>query len=191
MALKWDITKCADIAHLFVGVTAEEASLTHQADAVGSRSYIDFDKAADSPTSDWFRVSNAEGEVKKALEEKGYAFATRKPYVEQVLFALMATMPTPGWGLTAKNIDKAVRRLLIWQHATGPLNQKFDLHVRTEDRHWSRCPMNEDDIRALLGLYVNIAPVTDREFLKRLEMAMWDKVQYLTIPKERIPAKTA
>lgn len=185
MALTWDFTRIEDRAtSLYFGLTAEEVKQTG----------IDFDESCKNPTSGWFRPDPADTnspEIHKKWVELGWVVVHQKPYVEQMFWALMATMASPGWGITKENIDEVVRRTLIWQEVVGPLDQKFRLTPNDRGIHWDKRYVTEKDIRALVGLHINIATVSLPDFRKRLDRALEDISKGRSAETEKAEAQAA
>jgi hypothetical protein len=166
MALQWDFTNIFARGHtLYLGLTPEEIEATG----------IDFEKSCGNPDSGWFKVELSGTVPHSHFSAKGWFVVHQKPYVEQMLWALMVLMPAPGWGITEKNIDEVIRRTLIWQELVGPLDQVFSLTPNENKLHWSPRYIIEADIRALIGLEINIGSVSLPEFRKKIDKCLEEK----------------
>lgn len=44
-----------------------------------------------------------------------------QPWFDSLLMTAMILMPAPGWGITEKNVEKFIDRLMMYQAVNGPL----------------------------------------------------------------------
>lgn len=168
MAVRYDYTKLdrEDWFSLFFGLTQKKIDELE----------IDPEEWVAPHNSPWDFLAEFEDEaLREHLAGKGYVIAMQHTWVHHVMMALIPVMPAPGWGLSDKNIDEAVRRLLIYQHITEPWASDFE--VWTDDkgrtRFWKQRPVTAAEIRKLNGLSVNFSTVTKAEFTKFIMDTIW------------------
>lgn len=75
----------------------------------------------------------------------------------------MVLMPAPGWGITEKNVEKFVDRLMMYQAVHGPLLVEMDAEGKTQGRF-----VTPEQVRSLVGLKVNVSTVPENTFRKTL-----------------------
>lgn len=178
MSVRWSFEKCKTFTDLYMGFTQEDIDYWNYQGM--SDKTIDVDAWCEAPHSPWFKPEEAEHEDLKAIgAEKGWVIMGQKSYVSNILTVLMAVMPAPGWGLTDKNMDEAVRRILVYQEICGPLGSEFQgpSSVAGDKRSfWKEKYVTEEEIRLLSGLSVNFSTVTKPEYAKRVEQWVWEQV---------------
>jgi len=170
MSVRYDFTGCKDWPTLFFGLTLE------QCEAEG----INPDEWTEAETSPWFRVKPGDSPLHDHWHEQGCIIIAQHAFVHSMMMALIVCMPAPGWGLSSKNIDEAVRRLLIYQELVGPMGSDFVGKPKEgEDRksYWQSRHATEEEIRQLEGLSVNFSTVNITTFRKTIEQAVDDKVK--------------
>jgi len=173
MAVQYDFTGIDRLAwrSLFFGLTQEAIDAFN-------KNYPDNDKPINtfewlgSHTSPWFKPEPGKDDLHDYLCEQRFVMAVRYPFVHQVMMSLIPCMPSPGWGLGDKNIDEAVKRILIYQEVVGPLGETFVgpwPSPREKQRmFWQDRYITEEDIRKLNGLSVNFSTVNTSEFRKMI-----------------------
>ncbi len=152
----------ADWFGLFIGLTPE----------IIAKDDIDVEAWLDAGHSPWFKVDAVhKDDLHTHLHEQGYVIACQKSYVHTVMMVLMSVMPAPGWGLKKKNIDEAVRRILIYQEVSGPLASEYigPPEDGGKDSNWKNTYVTEEEIRALVGMDVNFSTVSLATFRKSLD----------------------
>lgn len=191
MAVRWDFTKCDTFTELYEGLTQED--IDYHNSNINQPNCIDVDDWCAAPHSPWFRPAESGDEKLKALgEEKQWVIMARKSFVGNVITVLMAVMPSPGWGLTEKNIDEAIRRILVYQEIYGPLGSKFVGPSRSVDENksfWEDKYVTEAEIRLMVGLSINFSTITKTEYIKSVERWVHDKALARKRKAEREKAK--
>lgn len=96
------------------------------------------------------------------------------PWVDAVLMTSISIMPKPGWGITEKNVEAFVERLMIYQVAVGPLLQGMNDKGEIEEVY-----VTPEQVRSLVGLTVNVSTVNDSAFRATLMRGLKDKARDL------------
>lgn len=102
-------------------------------------------------------------------------------WFDTVLMTSMILMPAPGWGITEKNVEKFVDRMMMYQAVNGPLLVGFDDDVK-------QFPVfiSPEQLRSLVGLKINVSTVAENSFRKTLMRGVEELAYRLT---KKIEAK--
>ena len=183
MAVSYDFTGIdrAVWLGLFFGLTQEDIDHSNSWYKLDGDVPIKPDEWADAPHSPWFKPDpDSEKPLDKHAVEQGWVIVAQHSFVHNVMMALIPCMPAPGWGLSDKNIDEAVRRLLIYQEVAGPLASNFvgpwHLPQKKQRSFWESRLVTEEEIRKLNGLRVNFSTVNISTFRKTIERGLEDNV---------------
>jgi hypothetical protein len=183
MAVNYDFTRIdRDIwLSLFFGLTQERIDSDNDHYGLEPELPIKPDEWVDAVHSPWFKPDpESDKPLDKHGVEQGWVIMAQHSFVHNVMMALIPCMPAPGWGLSDKNIDEAVRRVLIYQEVTGPLGSKFVgpwiLPQKKQRNFWEPYYVTEEEIRKLNGLSVNFSTVNISTFRKTVERCLEEKV---------------
>lgn len=165
---------------LFFGLTQERIDSDNDHYRLDGDVPIKPDEWASAPHSPWFKPDpESEKPLDKHGIEQGWVIMAQHSFVHNVMMALIPCMPAPGWGLSDKNIDEAVRRLLIYQEVIGPLGSKFVgpwiIPQKEQRSFWEPYYVTEEEIRKLNGLRVNFSTVNISTFRKTIERSLGEK----------------
>ena len=85
-----------------------------------------------------------------------------KPLTESLAFMCMNI--GVDWGIREENVDEVITRFWIYQKVFGPLLKRWD----EEAGEFKGTYISPDDIRAHIGLTVNVAHIKDRSWYANL-----------------------
>lgn len=107
-----------------------------------------------------------------------------QPWFDSLLMTAMILMPAPGWGITEKNVEKFIDRLMMYQAVNGPLLIASDAEGKATGLF-----VTPEQVRSLVGLKVNVATVPENTFRKTLMHGVEHLASNLRvkIEKEMVP----